>query len=160
MHPTAPSRIRATLVAIDRNRWSRSAGTSGRNRRNAQRGRRDLRRGRRRPHLRRRRQRPDRTRRRPRQADRRGEGDDLFSIFQPGDKTILDFNIRAAETDVVEIGFFKNLDQLLKSSQVVAIDGITSTTIDYLDKQGTQTTLTLMGYNIQTDANVADHFLI
>ena len=35
MHPTVPSRTRATLVAIDRNRWSPCVGTSGRLRRNA-----------------------------------------------------------------------------------------------------------------------------
>ena len=53
--------------------------------------------------------------------------------------------------------FFDGIDQLVKSSHSVVIDGMTSTRIDYI-AEGEQTTLTLIGYSISTDSLVAELF--
>jgi hypothetical protein len=42
---------------------------------------------------------------------------------------------------------------------VVEIDGITSTRIDYI-ASGEQATLVLIGYNIETDTRLSDHFIV
>jgi len=44
---------------------------------------------------------------------------------------------------------FESVPQIKKSAQPVTIEGISSTRIDDVDKEGDSTTLTLLGYNYQ-----------
>jgi hypothetical protein len=89
-----------------------------------------------------------------------GFGDDRFDIIDGGDKTIFDFNIRAGESDEINLRkYFDGLGQLVKSSQVVVIDGVISTRIEYIADHE-RTTLTLIGYDIKSDSSVSSHFII
>ena len=58
--------------------------------------------------------------------------------------------------DVADVGsLFDSLDDLLASASVGKVDGETATTIDVDGKD-----LVLLGYNINKDKNVADHFIL
>jgi Ca2+-binding RTX toxin-like protein len=91
-----------------------------------------------------------------------GAGNDRFVFADTGDKVITDFNAVVGEDDVANVAaFFKSINQVKKSSVVGTFDGIAnSTEITYVDKDEKQATLTLLGYDINTDANVADHFIV
>lgn len=87
--------------------------------------------------------------------------DDTFTLDGTGSKTIRDFNIRAGENDVADLQpVFAGYDELLQASEVVVLDGVTSTRIIYLDPVGDSVTLTLLGYDITRDANYKQRFLV
>jgi hypothetical protein len=90
-----------------------------------------------------------------------GTGNDLFRIDDAGSKMILDFNLVAGENDRINLSaFLKDLDQVINASELVQVGGVESTRITYADAKGDQTTLTLKGYNYQTDAGFPDHFIV
>ena len=90
-----------------------------------------------------------------------GAGNDLFKINDPGTKTIFDFNTLIGENDRIDLSaFLKSIADIKTLAHLVEIGGVESTRIDYLEREGSQSTLTVIGYNYQTDPNFVDHFVV
>ena len=91
-----------------------------------------------------------------------GDGSDRFVFADTGSKIVTDFNAIAGQDDIADVAaFFKTIGQVKKSAVVGTFDGVAgSTKITYVDGEEKQATLMLLGYDINADTRISDHFIV